>query len=171
MCALDATETTEDLQPIIQEIKQEPQDEVSDIDCTTFSFIVKEEPSSPPPVVPGETQEEQQQQFTQTEKKPICHRQVQTTSDLVLHAPRIQKLRRALKTTENYNFALRQKLGRISRSNKSIMETISFQDYKRLTYAFCPSKSVADNVIEQVTKAREKASVPVTVKKTGGSGK
>lgn len=121
--------------------------------------------------LPPPQQQEQQQQCTQTENEPMCHRQVQTSSDLVLYAPRVQKLRKAMKTTENYNFALRQKINRIiSRSNyKSIMETITFQDYKRLTYAFCPSKSIADDVIEQITKAREAASVPVTVNKAGGS--
>lgn len=64
--------------------------------------------------------------------------------------------------TENHNFVLKQKINKLMKSNtRSVLETITFQDYKRLTYAFCPSKTVADNVIKEVAKAREAASVDV----------
>lgn len=86
--------------------------------------------------------------------------QVQTTSDLIMQIPRIVKLKRTLKYLENENFFLKQKVKKLQNPNEDdkFLERVTFEDYKQLTYVFCPSKSIADTVIENIVQARQVAS-------------
>lgn len=92
------------------------------------------------------------------ERNPVvaCHRQVQTTADLLMQAPRVAKLKRSLKLAENKNVSLRQKIKKLQNVGRrdNFLEVFTFADYKRLTYKFCTTKELADSIIDQISKAQ-----------------
>lgn len=92
------------------------------------------------------------------ERNPVvaCHRQVQTTADLLMQAPRVVKLKKSLKLADHQNLYLRQKIKKLQNLGRrdNILEAFTFADYKTLTYKFCPTKELADSIIDQITKAQ-----------------
>lgn len=99
----------------------------------------------------------QQQEESETVSK--CDRQVQTSKELPMHLPRVVKLKRNIKFLENQNFFLKQRLKKLQNSDRknAFIGKITFDDYKKLTYAMCPSKKIAEAAIDSIAHARHVA--------------
>lgn len=84
-----------------------------------------------------------------------CHKEVQTTSGV--YSSRIAKLKKSLTNLEKKNILLEQKIEKLENTNDSenILKKVTFEDYKKLTYLFCPSKDIADSIIQSIIEARE----------------